>query len=196
MTENTYKKEVDSLQEKNTLLVKFENMEEDQVDEYDSKLKGYDAYLTYLNNKSLKDNLDDLSNSLKMVIVLVVALSALLTFVVLYNLTNINISERVREIATIRVLGFRPKEVASYVFKENFILSMIGMLLGIGVAKFMHNMIVYKLSPGSILFDPYLNPISYLLAAVIISVFTILVILVANRHMKKISMVDALKGVE
>lgn len=196
MTENTYKKEVDSLQEKNTLLVKFENMDEDQVGKYDSKVKGYDAYLTYLTNKSLKANLDDLSNSLKLVIVLVVALSALLTFVVLYNLTNINISERVREIATIRVLGFRPKEVASYVFKENFILSAIGMLLGIGVAKFMHNIIVYKLSPGSILFDPYLNPISYLLAAVIISVFTILVILVANRHMKKISMVDALKGVE
>lgn len=196
MTKSSYNKFIDDTETNNTYLIKFDDMTDDEIETYDSKLSEIEAVASYIPNLELKDTLEELSDSLKIVIVLVVILSAMLTFVVLYNLTNINISERLREIATIKVLGFRSSEVVSYIFKENYILTFIGMLVGIVLAKIMHNIIVYELSPAAFLFDPYLNPISYLYAAIIVMVFTILVMFMAKKNMSDIDMVDALGQVE
>lgn len=196
LTKDTYIDQVDDLQKNNNLLLKFDGLDDDQIAGLDKDFSEFDAKQGYVPMVDLEDTLNTLSDSLRIVIVLVVALSAMLTFVVLYNLTNINISERIREISTIKVLGFSPKEVVSYIFKENFILTFVGMLVGIGFAKFMHVIIVYALSPAGFLFDPYLNPLSYLWAGLIVLVFTILVMLFAKRSMDRINMVEALKAVD
>lgn len=196
MNTETYSNHVNNNQEFNTYLVKFDNLTDDQIDNYGANLSDLDATVSYIPMMDLEDTLDSIGDSLRVVIVLVIGVSALLTFIVLYNLTNINISERIREIATIEVLGFRPGEVASYIFKENYILTFIGMLVGIVFAKIMHLVIVYSLSPGAFLFDPYLNPWSYLLAALLVLFFTILVMLSAKKTIQNIDMVEALKGVE
>lgn len=189
MSQETYHKSIDAYQENNAYLIKDETLNTSQFNDYDS-------YITSIATKDLENTLTDISQSLSLVIVLIIALSALLTFVVLYNLTNINISERFREISTIKVLGFRPKEVISYIFKETLILTFIGMGIGVILAKIMHYLIVYSLSPGAILFDPYLDPIVYLWSGLIVLTFTLLVMYLSKREMDQINMVEALKAVD
>ena len=194
MTYNTYRS-FDSTQKENSFLIKYID---DMADpgKLEKTLNQYDATLAFIYSSDLAETLDSLGESLDIIIVLIIAISALLTFVVLYNLTNINISERIREISTIKVLGFRPGEVVSYIFKENYILTLIGMLAGIGLAKLMHYIIVYSLSPGAFLFDPYMIPTSSIYAALIVAAFTILVMLASKRELNKIDMVEALKAVD
>ena len=196
MSEKTYLKSVDDKQDQNTLLIKLNNSDESSMNDFEKKLNDYDANINFMPVLDMEETLTSLSESLNVIIVLIIGISALLTFVVLYNLTNINISERIREISTIKVLGFRPHEVASYIFKENYILTFIGMLVGMGLARIMHLIIVYSLSPGAFLFNPFMNPISYLYAMLIVTAFTLLVMLAARREMNRINMVEALKAVD
>lgn len=196
LTKKTYTQRIDNIQKNNTLLLKFEGISDEAIAGLDKEFSAFTSKQAYIPMVDLEDTLKTLSDSLKIVILLVVALSAMLTFVVLYNLNNINISERIREISTIKVLGFRPGEVVSYIFKENFILTFIAMLVGVFLAKFMHLVIIYSLSPAGFLFDPFLNPLSYLWAAIIVLTFTILVMLFAKKSMDSINMVEALKAVD
>lgn len=196
MTEKTYLEVIDDKADQNTFLIKLDAFDNKSIDAYEKILNDFDANISFMPVLDMEETLNSLSDSLNVIIILIIAISAMLTFVVLYNLTNINISERVREISTIKVLGFRPREVSSYILKENYILTFIGMLVGIALARVMHLIIVYSLSPGAFLFNPYMNPISYLYAALIVTLFTLFVMYAANREMNKINMVEALKAVD
>ena len=104
------------------------------------KLIEQDAVLnvTYTNN--MEERIADMLGSLNLVIVVLIISAGMLAFVVLYNLNNINITERKRELATLKVLGFYDKEVASYVFRENILLTIIGSLVGMGIGKILHQL--------------------------------------------------------
>ena len=193
MTKETYQKTINPKQENNSFLLKFRDESDKNISHVKTELSKYESNLLFIPVKDLKVALESLSDSLNIVILMIIVVSALLTFVVLYNLTNINISERFREIATIKVLGFRPKEVASYIFKENYILTVVGILFGIGLAKAMHSIIVFSLSSGTFLFDPAMNLTSFIWAAIAVIFFMGLVMLLAKREMDRIDMVEALK---
>ena len=139
---------------------------------------------------------DDMLNTVDMIVVIMVVSSALLDFVVLYNLANINIGERIREIATLKVLGFYDKEVDDYVNKENIIYTIIGILCGLFLGYFLTNMIIKSVEVDSIRFIRHILKISYVYSALCTFVFSIIVNFIIHFILKKIDMIDSLKSVE
>ena len=135
-------------------------------------------------------------DSLNAVIILIVAAAGALAFIVLYNLTNINITERVREIATIKVLGFYPKETSAYVFRENFILTGISAAVGLLLGKILLEFIIGQINVSMITFDARITPLSYILSVILTFAFAVIVNIVMYYRLKKIDMIESLKSVE
>jgi putative ABC transport system permease protein len=131
-----------------------------------------------------------------MVVAIVITLAAALAFVVLFTLATTNISERERELATIKVLGFFDKEVHLYVNKETLILTSIGITLGLPIGKVFGEWLMSVLDMPSIYFDSYLSPISYLYAAALAIIFAFIVNFITDRSLDKIDPVTALKSIE
>lgn len=148
---------------------------------------------------SSEDNLGRVSNmmgSLNYVIFLIVFCAGALAFIVIYNLTNINITERIREIATIKVLGFYPNETASYVFRENIVLTAIGALTGLVLGIFLHRFVMYHVDVGMMTFDVRILPMSYVKSILLTFVFMIIVDLAMYVKLERINMAESLKSVE
>ena len=139
---------------------------------------------------------EDTIDSLSFIVVVLIISAGLLAFVVLYNLTNVNISERLREIATIKVLGFYDKEVSQYVYRENIILTLIGAFVGIFVGIGLHALIMSLAELETVMFGRNIYIKSYVYAILITMLFAICVNLVMYRKLKKIPMVESLKSVE
>ena len=134
--------------------------------------------------------------SIDSVVVILIVCAGALAFIVLYNLTNINIQERKSEIATIKVLGFYPREVYDYVFRENTILSIIGSILGLGLGKVLHLFIIYTVEVEIAMFIRSVNLMSYVLAVIFTLLFTYLIDFGMRRVLRKIDMVESLKSIE
>ena len=134
--------------------------------------------------------------SVNMVVVVLVLAAMALAFIVLYNLTNINIMERQREIATLKVLGFLSREVSAYIFRETMILSAIGALIGLVLGVFMEGFVVITAEVEMVMFGRAIHPTSFIGAFVLTLVFTLIVMLVMRRRLAKVDMVESLKSVE
>ena len=144
----------------------------------------------------IQSSFSDMIGSIDIITVVLIISAALLAFVVLYNLINVNISERVREIATIKVLGFYDREVAAYVYRENVILSVIGSLAGLLLGIFLHGYIMKIIEMDDIVFPRIIFWYSYLISMAITIVFGLLVNLAMYKKLRKIPMVESLKSVE
>ena len=144
----------------------------------------------------LADTFQDTISSLSFVVVVLVIAAGLLAFVVLYNLTNVNISERIREIATIKVLGFYDPEVGSYVFRETIFLTIIGALAGLVLGIGLHSLIMSLAEMESVMFGRNIDWISFVISFLITMLFSFVVNLFMYRKLKKVQMVESLKSVE
>lgn len=144
----------------------------------------------------IRSQVMNMMNSLNYVVLLVIGCAAALALVVLYNLSNINITERIREIATIKVLGFYAREVGAYVFRENIVLTGIGALLGVPFGIWLHRFVMSCINIDIVNFKVSIKPISFLLAITVTFVFTITVDLFMRRKLDKINMVESLKSIE
>ena len=142
------------------------------------------------------DSVQDMLKTVDMVVVILVVSSALLDFVVLYNLANINIGERQREIATLKVLGFYDNEVDDYINKENIIYTVIGIAVGLVFGYYLTNMIVASVEVDSIRFIRMILKRSYAFSAIITFIFSLIVNSIIHLILKKIDMIDSLKSVE
>ncbi len=129
-------------------------------------------------------------------VVLVIVCAAALAFVVLYNLTNINITERMRELATLKVLGFYDRELSAYVYRENVILTVFGVALGMVMGKFLHQWLILTVEIDMLMFGREAAPASYLYSVILTTLFSLLVNLSAHKKLKKLDMVESLKSVE
>ncbi len=138
----------------------------------------------------------DMLDSLNVIVIVVILCAGALAFIVLYNLTNINISERIREIATLKVLGFYAKEANAYVFRENNVLTLLGALVGLVIGKFFHAFVMGQIVVDGLSFDAYVSPQNYLLALVLTAVFAFITQLLMRRKIAKIHMAESLKSVE
>lgn len=147
-------------------------------------------------SQSMMDAFSKVNNVINMVVYLLIGMSAVLALTVLFTLSNINISERERELATIKVLGFRREEVYSYVNRETFILTLLGIICGLPAGFGITYGILSNVTIANISFKVRVSIISYLIAAVITLVFALLVNKVTNKDLRKINMVEALKSVE
>ncbi len=167
-----------------------------EKDELSNELLAKDSVINVVHTSTLKDSVKDMLDSLNKVIVILVLLSALLSFVVLYNLSNINISERNREIATLKVLGFYDSEVDHYITKETIILTIIGITIGLGLGIVLTNLTIGTVEMENYRFLRRINPLSFLYASIISSLFTIIVNYVTHFTLKKINMIESLKSIE
>lgn len=154
------------------------------------------AYLTVSSTQQMNDEFSQSFELINTIVYVIVLLAAALAFVVLFTLSNTNISERIRELATIKVLGFRKREVSHYVNKETVLLTALGMLLGIPAGYAFSHSLTYVLKMPSIYFAVTIEPASYMLACALTLLFALLVAWLSNRTLAKIDMIEALKSVE
>ena len=143
-----------------------------------------------------KDRFTSMIESLDMLIVVITGCAGFLAFIVLYNLTNINITERIREIATIKVLGFYRKETASYVFRENLILTAFGAIAGLGLGKLFHAFVMSQVQVDQVSFDVRILPRSYLYSVILTFVFAVVINLFMTGKLERVSMTESLKSVD
>lgn len=155
-----------------------------------------DGALSVSYTTELRQQVDDMLQSLDVVIVVLIISAGMLAFVVLYNLNNINITERKRELATLKVLGFYDKEVTEYVYRENILLTLIGSVFGMLLGKILHRFIIVTVEIDSVMFGRNINTISFVYAFLLTVVFSLFVNGVMYFKLKKINMVESLKSVE
>lgn len=143
-----------------------------------------------------KREINDMLQALVLVIIVLIITAALLAFVVLYNLNNVNITERRRELATLKVLGFYDQEVAAYVYHENIILTFMGIVVGVGLGTLLHQYIIHTIRVDMVMFGQHVSLVSFLISAVLTAVFSAFVNFVMYFKLKEINMVESLKSVE
>ena len=157
------------------------------------KLEDYSSTSDFL---ALIDQFETMIKALDFIILVIILAAGSLAFVVLFNLTQVNVSERTREIATLKVLGFRPKEVDSYIFKEIMILSVIGGIIGMPLGLFEHHFVMNVINMDMVMFGMNISFFSYAISFVITFIFTIIVLLNTKKPLRQIEMVESLKSVE
>lgn len=190
--QNVFGKEVSY----NAKMLDLSNLTDSQDKELAQKLLNTKPVLTVIRNTIAKDSIEEFGKVMDPIVLVITILSASLCFTVLFSLTDVNISERIRELSTIKVLGFYPKEVTSYIYRETLILSLFGILLGYAGGFALHRYIVTALSPDNVmmLFDVF--PKTLILSGGISIVFTLIIMFLVHRQLKHIDMLEALKSVE
>ena len=147
-------------------------------------------------NTMLINQVDTIVKALNKIMTILIIIASMLGTVILYNLTNINVSERIRELSTIKVLGFYDKEVTEYIYRETSILTLIGILVGFLIGEILHQYILDVVPPSDVMFDPAMRSISFIIPAVIILIVTMVLALIIHNKLKNVDMLSALKSVE
>lgn len=161
-----------------------------------NKIMNIDGVQSVTFYSSLQKNFKDMIKSISYIVVVLVISAACLAFVVLYNLSNVNISERKREIATIKVLGFTRKEVDAYINRETILLTILGSLIGLGIGIGLHHLIMNLAEMDDIMFGRTINSISYVISFVMTIGFNAIINLYMHKKLNNIQMVESLKAVE
>ncbi len=190
----TYQKQIYETPEYNTLYV----LAREGADPYEEGallLEGEGVGAVTVNDAT-RERVDSMLSRLDYIVVVIVLCAAALAFIVLYNLTNINVTERIREIATIKVLGFYQNEVAAYVFREINMLSILGSLAGLGMGKALHLFVMEQVRIDAMTFACRIAPTSYLISFAMTLLFTFTISLGMRPRLKKIDMAESLKSIE
>lgn len=178
--------------ETNTVLLSISDDESNMAE----KLTDIEGVSGVTQLASIKETVDSALSCLNYIIWLIVLFSGALAFIVIFNLTNINLAERSREIATVEVLGFYPKETKSYVLRENLILSIISGVIGLPLGTLFHRIVMNMIVIDSMAFNIHITPLSYILAFICTVVFAVVVNWFMKRQIGKIKMAESLKAVE
>ncbi len=164
--------------------------------DFASDLLGNDLITSVSFTSEFQNRINDMLNSLNLVVYVLIISAGLLAFIVLYNLNNININERKRELATLKVLGFQDIEVAAYVYRENMMLTVIGCLAGIGMGILLHRLVILTTEIDNIMFGRNIKSVSYVFSILLTFGFSLFVNYVMFYKLRKIDMVESLKSVE
>lgn len=179
----------------NSVLISLKDKDKNSK-EFDKKYISNGYALTIVDNDDMKNSMNDMLGSIDSIVAILIIAAASLAFVVLYNLSNINISERKREIATLKVLGFYPSEVDKYINRETVLLTILGIVIGLLFGSYLSHFIISTCEPDYIMFDRHVYTLSYFYSLFITVIFTIIVTIVTHFNLKKINMVTSLKNVE
>lgn len=195
MTEAVYRSEIDDSLTYNANMLKYD---QDQAweDQLSQELMLEDQVITTSFNASHIEAFEDSMASLNIVVVVLIIAAAGLAFVVLYNLTNINVSERIRELSTIKVLGFYDNEVTMYIYRENLMLTIMGIVAGGMFGRLLFTFVLDTVSMDNMMFNPSLHWTSYLYAALLTLLFSTFVMWMMHHKLKRIDMIEALKSNE
>ncbi|NMA84191.1 MAG: FtsX-like permease family protein [Epulopiscium sp.] len=177
----------------NTILTKVTSQDRDQIAE---NLLESERFVNTNFTQDILETFDTFIGNLNKIVIVILFSACLLAFIVLYNLTTINIIERVREIATLKVLGFYDKEIDGYIYRETFLLTLIGIAVGLVLGIFLHSFVMATAETDFIMFGREISIISYMLAGALTLVFSLVVQIATHFKLKKINMVESLKSVE
>ena len=182
--------------EENNIYFKMKDLDEEKLGTIGENILEKRAALNVSYTYNMEERLDEMLESLDIVIVVLIISAGLLAFVVLYNLNNINITERKRELATIKVLGFYDNEVSAYVYRENILLTLIGTVAGVLLGSLLHRYVIATVEIDSVMFTRIIENISFVYSALLTFGFSVFVNVVMYFKLKKIDMVESLKSVE
>ncbi|WP_099831691.1 FtsX-like permease family protein [Streptococcus suis] len=196
MTDSYYEQVTSKQKTANAYLVQLKDRQLGHIQTLASQLLAMPAVRSLVQNTSLIDMLTTIAGSLQTIMTILVILSILLGLVILYNLTIINMSERIRELSTIKVLGFHNKEVTMYIYRETIALSLIGMLVGLVGGIYLHKLLLAMIGSDSIRFNPSVGLEVYLIPILAISGILAALGWYVNHHLRKVDMLEALKSVD
>lgn len=180
----------------NTSLMNYNLPDSAWEDRFGEKLTANERVAAISFSSSVGTAFDETMESMDVVTLVLIVSAAALAFVVLYNLTNINVSERIRELSTIKVLGFYDKEVTMYIYRENILLTLLGIAAGSGLGIVLHSFVLQTAELDATMFAPIIKWPSYLYAALLTMVFSGIVMAFMHIKLKRIHMIEALKSVE
>lgn len=192
----TYEQVYDTSPKDNTYLVKLKEPTPSNTEKEAAVFMKKTAVSGVVQNATAIQLFESVANSLNKTMAILVLVSVLLAIVILYNLTNINVAERIRELSTIKVLGFHNKEVTLYIYRETMVLSFVGIVLGLVAGYYLHQFLIQMISPATILFYPRVSWEVSALPIVAVTVILALLGLFVNHHLRKVDMLEALKSVE
>ena len=196
MNQATYEKIYGQAPKMNTYLVQLKDKSEGNTERVAGEFMDQAAVSGLVQNASTIQLFESFANSLNHTMAILVLVSVLLAIVILYNLTNINVAERIRELSTIKVLGFHNKEVTLYIYRETIILSLIGMIVGLVSGFYLHQFLIQMIAPGTFRFQPKVGWEVYLIPVLAVSVILTILGVFVNHYLQKVDMLEALKSVE
>lgn len=196
MTPKYYKELFNKDVEVNAFMANLKEYTEQSQSTAATRIMGNDSVLGLSNVRSIGDTFANLMGSLNVIVVVLILCAGLLAFIVLYNLTNINVNERLRELATIKVLGFYDGEVSAYIYRENTVSAILGILVGLWLGRYLHAFVITVAEVDVVMFDPTIGAKGFIFAALLTFLFTFIVNFVLHFRLKKIDMVESLKSVE
>lgn len=195
MSQACYEQVFGQTPEENAVLVSY-NTQAEGAQELEQKLVSLDGVSSLTRIEDTRKTFGTSLESVDYAVALIIVCAAALAFVVLYNLTNINITERMRELATLKVLGFYDGELSAYIYRENVILTVFGVAMGMVMGKLLQQWLILTVEIDLLMFGRTVAPTSYLWAVLLTTVFSLVVNLAAHRKLKKLDMVESLKTVE
>lgn len=196
MTPEVYAKTYGEMPIDNAIFVQFKEKDASSVQKAAADLMALDGVKAVVQNTSMVSRINTIVGSLSRVMMILTAVSILLAVVILYNLTNINVAERIRELSTIKVLGFLNKEVTLYIYRETILLSVIGIVVGLLFGRVLHRVIIETVAPGFVMFNPAVGWFVYVLPCVIVIVILVVLGYMVNHLLQRIDMLEALKSVD
>lgn len=196
MNQATYEEIYGQAPKMNTYLVQLKDKSEVNTERVAGEFMDQAAVSGLVQNASTIQLFESFANSLNHTMAILVLVSVLLAIVILYNLTNINVAERIRELSTIKVLGFHNKEVTLYIYRETILLSLIGMIVGLVSGFYLHQFLIQMIAPGTFRFQPKVGWEVYLIPILAVSVILTILGFFVNHYLRKVDMLEALKSVE
>ena len=181
---------------KNASFVSFKEKDADSVCKMSAQLLAQDGVKAVVQNTSMIHRIETIVGSLSRVMILLTIVSVLLAIVILYNLTTINVAERIRELSTIKVLGFLNREVTLYIYRETMVLSLIGIGVGLLLGKVLHRVIIEAVAPAFVRFNPQVGLDVYIWPCIFIVLILAVLGILVNHMLKKVDMLEALKSVD
>lgn len=196
MSQASYEQLYGQLPQANTYLVSLRDTSATSIESQAGLLMNQSAVSSVVQNASAIRLFDSIASSLNQTMTILVIVSVLLAIVILYNLTNINVAERIRELSTIKVLGFHNNEVTLYIYRETIVLSLVGIVLGLVAGFYLHQFLIQMISPATILFYPQVGWEVYVIPVATVSIILTLLGFFVNYYLRKVDMLEALKSVE
>lgn len=196
MNPTYYEKVFDNKVNYNAKIINLSDRSASNVNKVSKELNSQDAAQTAIQSNQAKTAINTILDGLDNIVLIIVVASSALSFVVLFTLTNINVSERTRELATLRILGFYKKETIMYIYRETILLTIVGILVGFIGGYYLHHFIMSTLPPNNAMADMTLYWTNFGLSTVLTLIFAFIVMLIMARKISKTDMLSALKSVK
>ena len=196
MNQTSYEEIYGQAPKMNTYLVQLKDKSEGNTERVAGEFMELATVSGLVQNASTIQLFESFASSLNQTMAILVLVSVLLAIVILYNLTNINVAERIRELSTIKVLGFHNQEVTLYIYRETILLSVVGIILGLVTGYYLHQFLIQMIAPANLRFQPQVGWGVYLIPVLAVSIILTILGFFVNHYLRKLDMLEALKSVE